>query len=87
MISAFTIVDESDVLNSFLLGQGSVPSHEQFTSKWFGGSKQFGRYDFYRGQKHILSDAQHKLCVRFLDLMWKLKVFSFICARLSWANL
>ena len=70
MISSFSATDENDPFTGFLLGENSAPSKEAFTSnvKW----NYFDMYE-YEKDSAILSRAQRRTCITFLDRLWNLE--------------
>ena len=69
MISTFTSSDDTDVFNQFLLGTGSIPSIEAFKNR-FRHSSQFV---FNQDRRDLLSHDQRKVCIKFMDAVWKIK--------------
>ena len=70
MISSFSSADANDPFTGFLLGTHSAPRPDAFTSsdKW----THFHMYE-YEKDSAILSRAQRKTCITFLDRLWKLE--------------
>lgn len=78
MISTFTTeLDPEDPLTPFLFGIAPPPDKELLEAKW-RKSIEYQRpghgatYQFTEAS-HILSAAQRKLCVKFLDTVWSAK--------------
>ena len=83
MISTFTTTSAeatTNNFNKFLLGTAAAPSVGEFMSAFAGldEAKQPRSFDvdyeFHRDRRDkYLNDAQRKLCIKFMDTLWKLK--------------
>lgn len=69
MISTFTSFDDKDPFNLFLLGRGAVPSKEAFQTRW----DHHGQFLFEKDSSDALSVHLRNRCVKFLDVLWRLK--------------
>jgi hypothetical protein len=74
MISTFTTTSDACAFNRFLLDptRWRVPPISAFVKKW--NDRTLRDFELIQDRRELLSATQRRLCIRFMDILWKLKL-------------